>query len=209
MSNENLLSSIFNYISRNKGHNSIARIAPASLRVPFSSRFVFHVDRNIPVGSLVYTDKKLAICSLVRIRQIFVSRQFVRPSDLKNIHTTCDSEFKERQRWTELPKIESDLWVVLGWDVKSWDHGPAPISESKLWNQLSDEEKNAARMLKESGMIPPNHDPQWAKDSFDGTKHFDGSRKQWNELTAQHRHHWKDLGWVEDTFNNGPTLKII
>ena len=50
--------------------------------------------------------------------------------------------------WAELTKAEQALWGVLGWTEASWEEEEKPpASEDKYWNQLSDEEKEAAEKL--------------------------------------------------------------
>ncbi len=74
--------------------------------------------------------------------------------------------------------LEKNLWARLGWNSTSWLIGPPPESERKIWDQLSDEEKAAARTLKLGLFIPDDHKlhgPLWAKDSFDGAKQWDQS----------------------------------
>jgi hypothetical protein len=50
--------------------------------------------------------------------------------------------------WNDLTKTEQKLWGVLGWTEASWNQEEKPpASEDKYWDQLSDEEKEAAEKL--------------------------------------------------------------
>jgi hypothetical protein len=111
-----------------------------------------------------------------------------------------------KKDWNELSEVEKRHWVCLGWSSSSWLQGPPPESERRAWANLSNEEKAAARALKLSKLIPRDsslHDPFWAKDSFDGAKHFDGSKKLWNELRECDQSNWKVLGWEMSSWNEG------
>ena len=111
--------------------------------------------------------------------------------------------------WSELSDLEIKHWVCLGWSSSTWQHGPPPESERKTWDELSDEEKVAAHALKSGMLIPRDnklHDPLWAKDSFDGARHFDGSKKLWHELREVDQSNWKVLGWEMTSWNEGRIL---
>ena len=57
-------------------------------------------------------------------------------------------DFWNQFTWDELTSAEQSLWIILGWDVDSWEGvTPAPASEVKLWNQLSEAERGAATEL--------------------------------------------------------------
>jgi hypothetical protein len=116
------------------------------------------------------------------------------------------TETYSTKQWSELSDLEKKNWACLGWNSSCWLKGPPPESERKTWDKLSDEEKVAARELKISMLIPSNnslHDPLWAKDSFDGAKHFDGSMKLWHELRPEDQSNWKVLGWKMLSWNLG------
>ena len=50
--------------------------------------------------------------------------------------------------WDELTSAEQSLWIILGWDVNSWEGATAaPASDVKLWSQLSEAERDAATEL--------------------------------------------------------------
>jgi hypothetical protein len=160
------------------------------------------LGRNIPLFLTASVNTKLSIFSDHKFARF--KRPFHQRSELESVHAADkDSGLTEKKKWDELPAGEIALWTILGWDRSSWNSGPPPASEGKMWAQLRVDEKEAAKKLKISMMIPPTHDPQWAKDSFDGAKHFDGSAKKWTEITEQQRGHWQVLGWVEKTWNNG------
>ena len=111
-----------------------------------------------------------------------------------------------KKEWFELSEPEKNHWICLGWNSSSWLEGPPPESERKEWDKLSDKEKDAARALKLSMLIPRDnilHDPLWAKDSFDGAKHFDGSQKLWHELRTADQSNWKVLGWDKYSWIEG------
>lgn len=192
-------------VIQNICRHSISRLNQMPFKFLDSSRFELSVYRTSYCNNLArylsWSNGKH--CSPNRFKPTLRSRPFAQPLCSESSHSTGGSTLGAKKSWTELPKAESDLWAVLGWDITSWDYGPAPNSEGKQWTELSHDEKNAARALISSNTIPPSHDPQWAKDSFDGAKRFDGSQKRWSELTEQQRCHWRILGWEESTFNYG------
>ena len=50
--------------------------------------------------------------------------------------------------WEDLAPAEKALWERLGWDEASWEgYADEPISEGKLWRELTDEERGAAEQL--------------------------------------------------------------
>ena len=56
--------------------------------------------------------------------------------------------FWDEMGWTDMTKAEQALWGVLGWTEESWEEeAKPPASEDKYWNQLSDEEREAAEKL--------------------------------------------------------------
>jgi hypothetical protein len=58
------------------------------------------------------------------------------------------TEFWDEMGWTDLTKAEQGLWGVLGWTEDAWnEEAKPPASEDKYWNQLSDEERDAAAKL--------------------------------------------------------------
>ena len=58
------------------------------------------------------------------------------------------TEFWDAHGWEDMSKAEQDLWGVLGWTEASWnEEEKPPASEDKYWNQLSDEEREAAAKL--------------------------------------------------------------
>jgi len=58
------------------------------------------------------------------------------------------TEFWDEMGWTDMTKAEQALWGVLGWTEASWnEEEKPPASEDKYWNQLSDEEREAAEKL--------------------------------------------------------------
>jgi hypothetical protein len=170
----------------------------------FPSRSAFRLGRKAPCLPLASVNEQLAIAFLNKCETISKGHRHL--SQTFGSSRTVDgvrSYLKGKQSWSELPKNEIELWTTLGWNESSWSNGPAPESEQKTWDQLSINQQNAARTLKSSMRIPTLHDPQWAKDSFDGAKHFDGTTKLWSELTEQQRGHWKVLGWEPCTWEKG------
>jgi len=56
--------------------------------------------------------------------------------------------FWDEMGWTDMNKAEQALWGVLGWTEEAWnEEAKPPASEDKYWNQLSDEEREAATKL--------------------------------------------------------------
>ena len=56
--------------------------------------------------------------------------------------------FWDEMGWTDMTKAEQALWGVLGWTEEAWnEEAKPPASEDKYWNQLSDEEREAAAKL--------------------------------------------------------------
>jgi hypothetical protein len=56
--------------------------------------------------------------------------------------------FWDEMGWNDMTKAEQALWGVLGWTEASWsEEEKPPASEDKYWNQLSDEEREAASKL--------------------------------------------------------------
>jgi hypothetical protein len=131
------------------------------------------------------------------------TRQFFR---FFSLYYPPNTEPNSKKDWNDLSEMEHKHWVCLGWNSTNWLQGPPPESEQKIWADLSSEEKAAARALKLSMLIPRDsalHDPMWAKDSFDGSKHFDGSKKLWHELREADQSNWKVLGWEMSSWNQG------
>ena len=56
--------------------------------------------------------------------------------------------FWDEMGWNDMTKAEQALWGVLGWTEASWEEEEKPpASEDKYWNQLNDEEREAAAKL--------------------------------------------------------------
>jgi len=57
-------------------------------------------------------------------------------------------EFWASQSWDELKYSEMRLWGILGWDAESWEGTTdAPESETKPWDELTEDEQAAATQL--------------------------------------------------------------
>lgn len=50
--------------------------------------------------------------------------------------------------WTDMNDMEQALWVTLGWDEASWEEeSKAPDSNEKYWEELTQNERDAATKL--------------------------------------------------------------
>lgn len=59
--------------------------------------------------------------------------------------STSLSRVHSRASWRALPAAERQAWAVLGWTEESWDGlKHPPLSELKMWEDLSSQEKAAA-----------------------------------------------------------------
>ncbi len=53
----------------------------------------------------------------------------------------------EQLSWADLSSKEKELWTLLGWQQDKGDRNEASSSADKVWNDLNQQEQNAAMNL--------------------------------------------------------------
>ena len=66
--------------------------------------------------------------------------------EVGNVRTNI--AFWEECGWADMTEAEQALWGKLGWNEDSWEgEAKQPASEDKNWNQLTGDERAAAKAL--------------------------------------------------------------